>query len=83
MKKPLVNIFFYGDGTHIHAIGWRTYKRAGTHEELTNFLQSRVQRDHRDSQREDLPKPMLWRDFEVMDRLHPFVNELNRKGPRR
>ncbi len=80
MKKPLVNIFFYGDGTHIHAIGWRTYERTGTYEELTSFLQSRVQPDHPDAQREDLAMPILWRDFEVMDRLHPFVNELVEKG---
>ena len=80
MKKPLVNIFFYGDGTHIQAIGWRAYERAGTYEELKDFLQSRVQHDHRNAQREHLAMPIPWRDFEVMDRLHPFANELAEKG---
>lgn len=46
MKQSLVNIFVYGDGTHIHAVGWRVYEKAGSYEELTNFLQSRVQHDH-------------------------------------
>ena len=38
MNKPLVNIFVYGDGTHVHAVGWLAYVKVGTYEELTNFL---------------------------------------------
>ena len=46
MKTPLVNIFVYGYETHVHAIGWRVYERAGSHRELTGFLQSTVHHDH-------------------------------------
>ena len=80
MKQRLVNIFVYGDETHVRAIGWRVYERAGSYDELKNFLQSRVQHDHRNAQREDLAKPIRWRDFEVMDRLQPFANELVERG---
>ncbi len=42
MTELIVNIFVYGDGTHVNSIGWRVYKKVGSYEELTNFLQSRV-----------------------------------------
>ena len=80
MRKSLVNIFVYGDETHVHAIGWRVYEKAESYEELTNFLQSRVQHDHRSAHREDLAKPILWRDFEAMDRLNPFSGALAARG---
>ena len=80
MKKPLVNIFVCGNGTHVHAVGWRVYERAGTYDELTNFLQSTVQHDHRGAPREDLKKPIPWRDFETMDRLNPFAGALAAAG---
>ena len=80
MKEPLVNIFVYGDETHVHAIGWRVYEKAGSYEELTNFLQSRVQHDHRSAPRKDLEDPIPWRDFESMDRLNPFACALAAAG---
>ncbi len=80
MRESLVNIFLYGDGKHVHAVGWRVYEKAGSYEELTNFLQSRVRRDHRRARREDLAKPILLREFEAMDRLNPFAGALAAKG---
>ena len=80
MNKPLVNIFVYGDGTHVHAVGWRAYEKVGTHEELTNFLQSRVRQDHRSAPRKDLEEPIPWRDFEAMDRLNPIIGALAAAG---
>ena len=80
MKQPLVNIFVYGDGTHVHAIGWRVYEKAGSYEELTNFLQSRVQHDHQGALCKDLEDPIPWRDFESMDRLNPFAAALAAAG---
>ena len=80
MKTPLVNIFVYGDETHVHAIGWRVYERAGSHRELTGFLQSTVHHDHQGAPHEDLAKPIPRRDFEAMDRLNPFVGALVAKG---
>lgn len=80
MRKPLVNIFVYGDGTHVDAVGWRVYEKAGTYEEMTNFLQSRVRHDHQVAQREGLAKPMLRREFVAMDRLSPFAGALADRG---
>ncbi|MDE0165831.1 MAG: hypothetical protein OXH92_02195 [Bryobacterales bacterium] len=76
MKEQLVNIFVYGDETHVQAIGWRVYEKAGPYKELVEFLQSRVQPDHRVARREDLKKPILRREFEAMNRLYPFASEL-------
>ncbi len=56
------------------------YEKDGSYEELTKFLQSRVQHDHSGASREDLEKPILLRDFEVMDRLNPFVEALAGAG---
>ena len=80
MKTPLVNIFVYGDEAHVHDVGWRVYQKAGSDVELTSFLQSRVEHDHRGAPREDLAKPIPWRDFEAMDRLNPHDGALAAKG---
>ena len=80
MTELIVNIFVYGDGTHVNSIGWRVYKKVGSYEELTNFLQSRVHHDHRSAQHEYLEKPVLWRVFETMDRLNPFARALAARG---
>ena len=72
MKEQIVNIFVYGDATHVHAIGWRVYEEAGTDEELKTFLRSRVQNDHRIAARKDLEEPIPWRDFKAMDRVNPI-----------
>jgi len=80
MSESLVNIFVYGDGEHVNAVGWRVYEKAGSYEELTRFLQSRVRHDHRSAQREDLAKPIPRRDFEAMDRLNPFAGALAARG---
>lgn len=79
-RKSLVNIFVYGDETHVHAVGWCVYEKAGSYEQLTDFLQSRVRHDHGTAQREDLSRPIPRGDFEVMDRLNPFVGSLAAKG---
>ena len=56
MRESLVNIFVYGDGKHVHAVGWRVYEKAGSYEELTRFLQSRIRHDHRSAQRGRNPR---------------------------
>lgn len=80
MRESLVNIFVYGDEKHAHAVGWRVYEKAGSYEELTKFLQSRVRLDHQSAQREYLAKPIPRRDFEAMDRLNPFAGALAARG---
>ena len=42
MKKRIFDMFTYGDGEHIHSIGWRTYSNKGTYRELNTFLRSKV-----------------------------------------
>ena len=61
---------------HVHAIGWRVYEESGTYEELTAFLQASAEHDHRIAARKDLVEPLLWRNFEAMDRLNPLVGTL-------
>ena len=80
MKERIVNIFLYGDGTHVHAIGWRVYEKTGTYDELIMFLQSKVQRDQRIAARKDLDRPIRRRDFNVMDRLNPIAREIADTG---
>ena len=80
MKERIVNIFLYGDGTQVHALGWRVYEKSGTYDELITFLQSRVQHDHRIAARNNLEKPIPWRDFEVMDRLNPIAGAIAAAG---
>ena len=75
MKERIVNIFLYGDGTQVHALGWRVYEKSGTYDELITFLQSRVQHDHRIAARNNLEKPIPWRDFEVRETVKHSVGE--------
>ena len=71
-----INIFVFGDETHVHAIGWRLYEKAGTDDELKAFLQSKVHDDHQIAARNDLEEPIPWRNFEVMDRLNQIVGAI-------
>lgn len=80
VKERLVNIFVYGNNTHVHALGWRVYEKTGTYDELTPFLQSRAIHDHRIAARQDLEEPVLWRDFEAMNRVNPFAGTLVQAG---
>lgn len=80
MTERVVNVFAYGNSTHVHAVGWRVYEKSGTYNELTEFLRTRASYDHRIAARQDLPAPLLWRDFEVMNRVNPFVGSLVQAG---
>ena len=80
MNERLVNIFVYGDATHVHSVGWRVYEKSGTYEEKTGFLQAAAVNDHRIAARQDLDEPVLWRDFEAMNRLNPFFGALADAG---
>lgn len=64
----------------MHALGWRVYEKTGTYRELTAFLRSKAVDDHRIAARENLNEPLLWRDFEVMNRQFPFLGMLVQKG---
>ena len=75
-----INIFVFGDETHVHAIGWRLHEKAGTDDELKAFLQSNVHDDHKIAARNDLEEPIPWRDFEAMDRLNPIAGAIAGAG---
>ena len=47
IKERLVNVFVYGNETHVHAVDWRVYEKAVAYDELTAFLRSRVDDDQR------------------------------------
>ena len=76
MKERLVNVFVYGNSSHVNAIGWRVYEKTGSYDELTAFLRSRAVRDHRIAARQPLQDPLPREEFEVMTRLDPFVGSL-------
>ena len=80
MKERLVNIFVYGNETHVHAVGWRVYEKSGAYDELTAFLRSRVQHDQRITARSDLTEPIPWRDFRVLNRLNPISGAIADAG---
>ena len=80
MKQRLINIFVYGDRTHVQAIGWRVYEMAGTYDEVTAFMQSRVQDDHRNASRKNLDEPISWRDFRASDRVNPIAGAFAEEG---
>ena len=80
VKERLVNIFAYGNPTHMHALGWRVYEKVGTYDELTAFLRAKAMHDHRIAIRQDLDEPVPWRDFDAMNRLSSFAGALARAG---
>ena len=80
MDVRSINVFVYGDKTHVHAIGWRVYEKNGPYNELTAFLQAAAIDDHRIAARKRLDDPVPWRDFEAMNRLNPFVGTLVQAG---
>ena len=80
MAEHLVNIFAYGDETHVHSIGWSTYIRDGSDEELLTFLRSRVSVDHEKAMRQDIREPIKWEDFNSMNRLNATTDTLMSSG---
>ena len=80
MAENIVNIFAYGDETHVHSIGWRTYMRDGSDEELLTFLRTKVSGDHETAMRQDIREPIKWEDFNSMNRLKATINTLTSNG---
>ena len=80
VKERIINIFVYGNPTHVYALGWRVYEKTGTYDELIAFLQAKAIDDHRIAARQDLDEPLLLRDFVAMNRVNPFVGALVQAG---
>ncbi len=80
MKERVVNVFVYGNSTHVNAIGWRVYEKTGSYDDLTAFLRKSAIHDHRIAARQSLQDPLLWQEFEVMNRLNPFFYSLIQAG---
>ena len=69
MKERIVNLFAYGDDKYVRSIGWHTYMVEGSYQELTSFLQSRVELDFKEAQRIELRGEELRSVFEFAARL--------------
>ena len=75
-QQPLINIFIYGDEDNIRSIGYRTYERTGSDEELMEFLRLRVSEDHENAVHRPLNEPIARERFYALDRLNPFASHL-------
>jgi len=73
-QQTLINIFVYGDEDSIHSIGYSTYERGGSDEELMEFLRLRVSDDHKNAVHHPLNEPMERERFHALDRLNPFAS---------
>ena len=69
MKERIVNIYAYVDGESIRTIGHSAYEMEGTYQQLTSFLQSRVEIDHITAVRVDLDYPCATMDFRFAMRM--------------
>ena len=78
MQERIVNIFTYGDDEHIHSIGWQTHLKAGSYQELTIFLQSRVDGDHKKASRFDLAEKLPRSAFDFALRLNALQHVVPR-----
>ena len=70
MKERIVNIFVYIDRESIRSIGYTEYEMEGTYEELTSYLQSRVDVDHATATRIDLHEEFSPADFRYALRVN-------------
>ena len=69
MKERIVNIYAYVDGESIRTIGYSTYEMEGTYQQLTSFLQSRVEIDHATAICVDLDETCSILDFRFAMRV--------------
>ena len=76
MNERIVNIFVYIDREVIRTIGYTEYEMEGTYEELTSYLQSRVEIDHAAATRIDLGEeysPAVFRHAMRLDALQYLI----------
>ena len=82
MNERIVNIFVYVDRDAIRSIGYTEYEMEGTYEELTGYLQSRVEVDHAAANRIELAEeysPAVFRyamRMEALQYLIPLMGEI-------
>ena len=72
----LMNLFVYGNTSHVYAIGWSFYRRSGSYEEQVAYLRERANHDYRNANRQEFEEPITRQEFEVMNRVNPFTNTL-------
>ena len=70
-------MFTYGDDEYISSLGWCIYTMDGSYQELTTFLQGRVNIDYRTARIVELQERLLRSVFDIASRL----NELNQVAP--
>ena len=82
MTERIVNIFVYVDRESIRTIGYTEYEVEGTYEELTSYLQFRVEIDHASATRIDLGEEYPLADFRFalrmdgLQHLIPMIAEI-------
>ena len=82
MNERIVNIFVYVDREVIRSIGYTEYEMEGTYEDLTSYLQSRVEIDYAAATRIDLGEeypPAVFRyalRLDALQYLIPVMGEI-------
>ena len=74
--ERLINIFAYGNETHVHSMGWKAYERKGNDKDLFSFLHSRASIDHKTAERIKIRESIKWEKFNSMNRLNGTINIL-------
>ena len=80
MTQRLLNIFIYGNNTHVHSMGYCAYEKTGSYDELTEYLRSRVTVDHKHVARIKFKEPIERQEFYAMERLGAVTNTLGSQG---
>lgn len=80
MSRRAINIFAYGNDTHIDSIGWRRYTRDGEEKELLSFLQSRLSTDHQNAEKWKLDELLTWDDYYYLVRTNALIARLESVG---
>ena len=66
-----VNLFAYGDGENVTALGYCHYTLEGTDHEVASYLQSRVAMDHEGATQIGIGSPLSVVDFNLLTRVDP------------
>ena len=67
--EKIINIFEFGNETHVDSFGWYSYTREGSFSEQIEFLKSRATIDHRVATKMYFNAKLEWKDFRTMTRI--------------
>ena len=80
MVGQLINVFIYGNDTHVHSMGYCKYENTGNPDDSAKFLKSRVSSDYRNAKITILNQSIDWDTFYAMQRLGAVTNTLRKDG---